>query len=159
MVWAPFSRIVLGCEKINFGSSVSPSGLFLEPFFISFGSFFRYVGSFFVLGRTLGALGPNFFIAKTVWTTKAPQEADPEIYSHSLDPILRYFLEYFSIFGALFLSFVFCWVPGPIFHGFWFYFDTIFWYFVVLVGTSGFSDLWQPFYSKRRFLQVKEYQF
>ena len=61
----------------------------------------------------------------------------------------------FSVFWALFLSIVFCWVLTSIFHGFGLHFDTTFLYCFGFVATSGFSDFWQPFHSKTRFLQVQ----
>ena len=56
------------------------------------------------------------------------------------------------MFGALLLSFVFCWVPGTIFQGFWLHSDTIFLYFFVLIGTSGFSDFFTTIPFENAFL-------
>ena len=63
-----------------------------------FGSFFGYFGSFFVLGRTLGALGAHFFITKTVWTTKgAPMGISPDKVS--------FFGTHFGVFFGVFFDF------------------------------------------------------
>ena len=145
-------------EGSTFGAHFLTRGFFWSHFGFMFASFFGYFGSFFVLGRTLGALGAHFFITKTVWTTKgAPIGISPKMASF-FGAILESFFVIFWICWALFFSFVFCCVPEPIFHGCWLHFDTIFWYLFVLVRTSGFSDFWQPFHSKTRFLQVQGYQ-
>ena len=65
-------------------------------FGLIFGSFFIYFGLFFVLGRTLGALGAHFFITKTVWTTKgAPIGISPKMASL-----------FWSHFGVIFCDFL-----------------------------------------------------
>ena len=151
-----FQASSLIAKRIHFWSCFSLSGLFLEPFLANlFGLFFGHVGSSFVLGRTLGALGANFFITKTVWTTKGAPVGFPPKFSQFDGAIFEPVFVIFSFFWALFLSIVFCWVLRPIFHGFWLHFDTIFLYCFGFVGTSGFSDFWQPFHSKTRFLQVR----
>ena len=74
-----FKHRFLVAKRIHFWMSFSVSGLFLELFLIYFWFIFKHFGSCFVLGRTLGALGANFFITKTVWTTKgAPIGISPK---------------------------------------------------------------------------------
>ena len=79
----------------TFGAHFLTRGSFWSHFWLMFGSFFGYFGSFFVLGRTLGALGAHFFITKTVWTTKgAPIGISPKIRSL-----------FWSHFGVIFFNF------------------------------------------------------
>ena len=77
-------------------------------FWLIFGTLFGHFSSFFVLGRTLGALGANFFITKTVWTTKgAPIGISPKMAS-------LFWSHFGVIFGDFFVflssvsSIVFC---------------------------------------------------
>ena len=92
------------CFEVCFQASflVAKRTLFLELCFalgVLFGAFrrlfFAHFGSCFFLGRTLGALGANLFITKTVWTTKgAPIGISPKIPS-----------VFWSHFGLIFYDF------------------------------------------------------
>ena len=74
-----FQESFLVAKKSTFEALFHPRGSIWSHFWLCFGSFFRYFGQFFVLGRNLGARGANFFITKTVWTTKgAPIGISPK---------------------------------------------------------------------------------
>ena len=94
MVLALFSSIVFGCD---FGALFHSRDSFWSHFWLMFGSFFGYFGSFFVLGRTLAALGANFFITKTVWNTKGAPVGFPQNSFIFVEPFLRVFVS-FSMF-------------------------------------------------------------
>ena len=103
-----FQESFLVAKKSTFEALFHSRGSFRSYFWLIFGSFFGHVGSCFVLGRTLGALGANLFITKTVWTTKG---APIGIFPKKVSLFGRYFgvsLCDFSFFLALFLSIVFC---------------------------------------------------
>ena len=135
------SQKIINCQC--FAQSAGPGsekGPLLELIFdwlrkgLTFGAHFRTRGAllcnFWLIFRALGALwqrwGPIFLITKTVWTTKgAPRGISRDIYSLFWSHFGVIF-EYFLIFEALFFSFVFCSVPGPISHGLWLHFDTFF---------------------------------
>ena len=89
----------LAPKRVDFWSSFSHSG----------GLFGVIFGPFFGLWERFGSAGAPIFDHKSGLShQRVFQEAFPQKYIHSLGPIWRSFLEYFLIFGALFLSIVFC---------------------------------------------------
>ena len=119
-------------KESTFGAFFHSRGSFWSHFWLMFGSFFGYFGSFFVLGRTLGALGAHFFITKTVWTTKgAPIGISPKIYSlfgSHFGVIFRVFFEFWgSVFELRFLlssGTDFSWILASFQHNFLIFFCT-----------------------------------
>ena len=93
-----FQESFLVAKKSTFEALFHPRGSFWSHFWLSFGSFVRYFGNLFVLGRTLGALGANFFITKTVWTTKGAPVGFPPKSPHFFGAILRSDFVIFSVF-------------------------------------------------------------
>ena len=135
-------------KESTFGALFHSRGSFWSNFQFIFGNFFSYFGSCFVLGRTLGALGANFFITKTVWTTKgAPMGFPPKsphfCWSHFGVILCDLFGFLSSIFKHRFLlssEANFSWILAS--------FRDHFLYCFGFVGTSGFSVFWQLFHSK-----------
>jgi len=116
----------------TFGAHFLTRGSFWSDFWLMFGSFFGYFGSFFVLGRTLGALGANFFITKTVWTTKgAPIGISPKMASLFWSHFGVIFRLFFDFWGSVFeLRFLlssgtdFSWILASFRHNFLIFFST-----------------------------------
>ena len=127
-----FQESVLVAKKSTFEYVFHPRGSFWSHFWLSFGSFFRYFGQFFVLGRNLGALGANFFITKTVWTTKgAPIGISPKkvsLFGSDFGVIFGDFFGFLrSAFKHRFLlssGFDFSWILASFRHNFLIFFCT-----------------------------------
>ena len=104
--WSSFS---LGSEKGRLLALIFSLGALFGAIFGSCLVHFSVIlAHFSFLGALWERWGPTFSSQKLFGPPKAPPEAKPRIKSHSLGTISGSFFEYFSIFGALFLSFVFC---------------------------------------------------
>ena len=127
----------------TFAALFHSRGSFLSFLFTFEGFSGVIVGSFFVLGRTLGALGANFVIAKTVWTTKgAPIGISPKkvliFGSHFGVRFCDFFVFLSSVFKHRFLlssEADFAWMLASFRDHFY-----ICLYLFGFVRTSGFSD-------------------
>ena len=104
--WSSFS---LGSEKDRLLALIFSLGALFGAIFGSCLVHFSVILTHFsFLGALWERWGPTFSSQKRFEPPKAPPEAKPRIKSHSLGTISGSFFECFSIFGALFLSFVFC---------------------------------------------------
>ena len=104
--WSSFS---LGSEKGRLLALIFSLGALFGAIFGScLVHFWVILAHFSFLGALWERWGPTFLLQKRFEPPKAPPEAFPRTSSHFFGHIWESCFEYFSIFGALFLSFVFC---------------------------------------------------
>ena len=103
MVWALFSRIVFGCEKIHFWSSFSPSGLFLEPFLALFWLFFQIFWSICRSWAHFGSAGGQLFHHKNgLDHQRRPSGISPKINSLFWSHFGVSFCDFFCFLSSIF---------------------------------------------------------
>ena len=114
-----FQASFLVAKRIHFWSSFSHSGLFLDPFLAHVWFIFRLFWLIFRSWAHFGGAGSQFFITKTVWTTKgAPIGISPKMASLFRTHFGVIFRVFFDFWGSVF-EFRFLLSPGTDFSWIW----------------------------------------